>query len=162
MGGVGSEAHGGEGNDSVKVNTGAIGYGGAGNDGLLLEDGSTAVGGDCDDLFRLFGSYYDENGPASITGGEGADTITAHIRDLYGATETVFHEISDFDPSEDVLQVDSFNGALVDNLEIAQNPDDGVTDVRINYAANGDSGPGTAIIRLSGIHDTTEDQIVIV
>lgn len=162
VGGVGSEAYGGEGNDSVNVDTGAIGYGGAGNDNLQLSDGSTAVGGDGDDLFRLFGSYNDEDGPASITGGAGADTITAHVRDPYGATEAVFLEIADFDPNEDVLQVDSFNGALVDNLEIAQNPDDGVTDVRITYAANGNSVPGTAIIRLSGIHDITEDQIVIV
>ncbi|WP_299747278.1 hypothetical protein [uncultured Tateyamaria sp.] len=162
VGGIGSEAFGGLGNDSLNVDTGATGYGGAGNDTLQLAEGSTAFGGEGDDLFTLVSSYNDEDGPATITGGEGADTISARVRDPYGAPEAVFLQVTDFDPSEDLLQIGSFNGATVDNVEVVQNLEDGVTDVRLTYAPNGTLDPGTAIIRINGISDITTDQIVIV
>ncbi|WP_299043416.1 hypothetical protein [uncultured Tateyamaria sp.] len=164
IGGAGSEAFGGAGDDflSTTGNAGAVAYGDAGNDTLQLSAGSAGFGGEGDDLFNLYSFYDDEDGPTTITGGAGADTINAQVRNAFGTPEAIYAEITDFDTTEDVLQVGSFSGVGITNIDIEQNADAGVTDIRISYVDTGNTGPGTAIIRIDGLSDITEDQIIIV
>lgn len=162
IGGEGSEAFGGEGADFIGVSAGALGDGGAGDDRLQVEEGGTGIGGAGEDLFTVWNLYDDEDGPATVTGGEGADTINALVRNAFGTPESLYLEITDFDTTEDVLQIGSFNGADITNIDIVQNPDDNVTDIRVSYAAPSNLEPGTAIIRIDGLSDITEDQIVII
>ncbi|APX12258.1 calcium-binding protein [Tateyamaria omphalii] len=78
IGGVGSQASGGDGNDFVSVGTGGLGNGDAGDDTLQISDGATGLGGSGDDLFNVW-NFHDEP-TATVTGGEGADTVSALVR----------------------------------------------------------------------------------
>ncbi|MFY0679752.1 MAG: hypothetical protein JXR13_04170 [Thalassovita sp.] len=161
--GAGSEAHGGSGDDFVGVNNSAVGYGGEGDDRLQLDSGTTGYGGAGDDLFTVWNQFRDEDGPAIVTGGEGADTIDARVWNAFrGEADDIYLRVTDFDPAEDVLQVGVFQTANeVDNIELVEAEDGSYTDVRVNYTALWSLPPGTAVIRLEGAIGMTADQIVI-
>ncbi|WP_299151999.1 hypothetical protein [uncultured Tateyamaria sp.] len=159
--GEGSEAFGGEGADFIGANAGTLGDGGFGNDTLQLDPGGTGIGGAGDDMINVMGFYDDEDGPATVTGGEGEDTISALVRGGFGAPEYVYLEIADFDTDEDILQIGSFGDGAVTNIDIVQNPGDNVTDVRVSFAPTSNIERGMAIIRINGLSDITEDQIIL-
>lgn len=162
--GIGSEAHGGAGDDFVAVNNGATGHGDAGDDTLQVEAGGTAFGGDGDDLFTVWNQFRDGDGAPVITGGEGEDTIDARVWNAGGGEADDFYlRMTDFDPAEDVLQVGTFQtGNAVDDVELIEAPDGSHTDVRITFTPqSGGSVPGIAVIRLEGTTGMTADQVVI-
>ncbi|KIC50341.1 calcium-binding protein [Tateyamaria sp. ANG-S1] len=161
IGGAGSEAYGDDGDDFVSVDTGALGSGGAGNDRLNISAGATGLGGAGDDEITVFDFFNNEDGPATVTGGEGADTIEALIRNPFGDTEVLFFQITDFDPSEDVLQISSFNGAEVEDIEIVEDPGGAFTDVRVTFPPLNGVETGITVVRLEGTPGITEDQIVL-
>lgn len=51
--GDGSQAHGGTGNDYIRLRNGAVGYVGEGNDRLFVDAGTSAFGGDGDDMLTI-------------------------------------------------------------------------------------------------------------
>ena len=161
IGGVGSQAFGGAGNDVLSVNAGATGFGGMGNDTLQIGEGGIGGGGEGDDLFNVYNFYDDEEGPSTITGGAGADTINVQARNVFGASEAPYLSITDFDPSEDVLQIGSFGNETVTNLEIVEDENGAFTDIRVTYSAPSGLAPGTAVIRLDGTTGITEADIVL-
>lgn len=161
IGGAGSEAFGGAGDDFLSVEAGATGFGDAGNDTLQMGEGGAGFGGGGDDLFTVFNFFGDEDGAASITGGAGADTIDVQARNVYGDVDAPYLHITDFDPGEDVLQIGSFDGERVTDLEIVEDANGAFTDIRVTYSAPGGLVPGTAVIRLDGTPGITEAGIVL-
>jgi hypothetical protein len=161
--GMGAVARGGGGADFVSVNNGAAGFGGTGDDHLSVDSGSTGVGGAGDDLFTVWNFFRDDDGAATLTGGAGADTFDAQVRNAYrGEADDIYMRITDFDPDEDVLQVGVFsshNG--VKSIEIVEAEDGSYTDVMVKYKAYQGIKGGLAVIRLDGTPGITSDQIVI-
>lgn len=161
--GIGAVARGGGGADFVSVNNGAKGYGGTGDDHLSVDSGSTGVGGAGDDLFTVWNFFRDEDGAATVTGGEGADTFDAQVRNAYrGETDDIYMRITDFNPDEDVLQVGVFSSHnAVKSIDIVEAEDGTYTDVMVKYKAYQGIKGGVAVIRLDGTPGITPDQIVI-
>ena len=162
--GTESRAFGGAGNDFVGVDNGAIGHGGNGEDHLQVKSGSVAFGGAGDDLFTVWNQFRDPDGPATVTGGEGADTIDARVWNAGGGeADQIYLHMTDFDPAEDVLQVGVFQtqDSRVVDIEIIESPDGSGTDVRVEYSPRFGNEPGIAVIRLEGTTGLSEDQIII-
>ncbi len=162
IGGVGSQASGGDGNDFLSVETGALGNGDAGNDILQIADGATGLGGAGDDRFNVW-NFHDE-ATATVTGGEGADTVSALVRGARdGEADEIYLNITDFDPAEDILQIGTFQtDNSVDDIEIVEAADGSFTDVRVTFTAASGQTPGIAVIRLDGTPGITPSDIVIV
>ncbi|MBY5931645.1 hypothetical protein KUV51_01435 [Tateyamaria omphalii] len=164
--GDGSEAHGGDGDDFVGVDTAAAsGFGGAGNDTLQLDSGAFGDGGTGDDLFTVWNQFRDEDGPATVTTGDGEDTISAMVwNPLNGRAEDVYLSVTDFDPAEDVLMVGVFQtqDVAVDEVDIVEASDGSFTDVEVTYTPRSGQDPGIAVIRLVGTTGMTADQVMIV
>ncbi|MCI5038641.1 MAG: hypothetical protein MRY81_03065, partial [Donghicola eburneus] len=161
--GTGAVARGGGGADFVGVNSGAIGYGGTGDDRLSVGSGSTGVGGAGDDLFTVWNFFHAENGAATVTGGDGADTFDVRVRNPYrGEADDIYMRITDFDPDEDVLQVGEYSSNnAVKSINIVEAEDGSYTDVMVQYKAYQGIKGGIAVIRLDGTPGLTPDQIVI-
>ena len=91
------------------------------------------------------------------------DTFDARVwnaRD--GEADNIYMTITDFDPTEDVLQVGVFQtGNNVDSIEIVEADDGSYSDVRVTYTPQDGLDPGIAVIRLEGTTGVTADQIVI-
>jgi len=164
LNGTGTEGFGGVGDDFLSIGAEATGYGGQGNDHLQIYSGGTGFGGDGDDLLVTSAFLNDDDGTVIATGGAGADTFQADIRSPFnGEPDTPYMRITDFDADEDVLQM-SASGFMVelDTIEILTAQDGSHTDLRLTYAsASSGFAPGTAVIRLDGVTEFTEDQIVI-
>jgi Ca2+-binding RTX toxin-like protein len=161
--GTASEAHGGIGDDFIGVENDALGFGGDGNDTLQLSSGATGSGGDGDDLITVWNRLGDEDGPATATGGAGSDTFDVLVRNaLNGEADDIFLHITDFDVTEDVLQVDAWElSSEVSDVEIIEADDGTYTDVRVTFTGIPALGPGIAIIRLDGTPGITADNVVI-
>lgn len=161
--GDGSQGYGGEGDDFIALVDGTTGYGDEGNDMLQVDSGATAYGGDGDDFFKVWNQFRNDDGPTVVTGGAGADTFDARVwnaRD--GEADNIYMTITDFDPTEDVLQVGVFQtGNNVDSIEIVEADDGSYSDVRVTYTPQDGLDPGIAVIRLEGTTGVTADQIVI-
>ncbi|MEX0371349.1 MAG: calcium-binding protein [Tateyamaria sp.] len=164
VGGIGSQAFGGLGDDFVSVDTGAVGYGDAGNDSLQLESGSAGIGGDGNDIFTVWNQFRDDAGPATVTGGAGADTIDARVWNaLNGEADDIYLTVTDFDPAEDALMVGVFqtSGVEVDSVDVVEASDGSYTDVQVTFSNDRGVDPAIATIRLDGATGVTADQIVI-
>ncbi|WP_299368908.1 hypothetical protein [uncultured Tateyamaria sp.] len=162
--GEGSRAFGGAGDDFIGVNAGAAAFGEAGNDHLQVESGATAEGGAGDDLFTVWNQFRDEDGPATVTGGDGADTFDARVWNaVNGTADDIYMEVTDFDPAEDVLAVGVFQttGVEVDTVVVSEAADGSFSDVTVTYTARAGQDPGIAVIRLSGTTGMTADQVVV-
>ena len=105
---------GGEGNDWISASSGNDYVDGGAGDDLLKggKDNDTILGGEGDDTIR------GENGDDLLVGGTGADEFTGG----YGAdtfrldtlTEDAGDVITDFDPLNDLIELDGFDGEAVD------------------------------------------------
>ena len=105
---------GGEGNDWISASSGNDYVDGGAGDDLLKggKDNDTILGGEGDDTIR------GENGDDLLIGGTGADEFTGG----YGAdtfrldtlTEDAGDVITDFDPLNDLIELDGFDGEAVD------------------------------------------------
>lgn len=164
--GAGSEAYGGVGDDFVGLSDFATGYGGDGDDHLQAKAGTTADGGAGNDLITVWDFFDNEDGPAVVTSGEGADTIDVLVRNPGGGdADNHFLHVTDFDPIEDILQIGAWNGNdSVDGVEIVEAGNGSHTDLRVTFSnTSGAYGglDGTTIIRLEGISGITTDHFVI-
>jgi Ca2+-binding RTX toxin-like protein len=161
--GAESQAYGGAGDDFIGVDNGAAGYGGAGDDRIQLDAGTTGNGGAGDDLFTVWNQFRDNDGPAVVTTGEGADTIDARVWNaVNGEADDIYLRVTDFDTAEDVLQVGVFQtGNEVDDVEIVEAEDGSHTDIRVTYTALAGLDPGVAVIRLEGTTGVTAGNLVI-
>ncbi|SMX25968.1 Hemolysin, chromosomal [Pelagimonas phthalicica] len=177
------EIHGGEGNDRIYgsgpsgeifgdagddflgIANGVTGHGGEGNDHLQIRSGGVGDAGAGDDLITTYNFLNDEDGAATVTGGEGADTVRISVRNPYGEGEIEFMTITDFDPAEDILEVSSpaQTSYVLDDVAIVEAADGSYSDVLLNYAPRiGDSPEtATAVVRLTGVSGMTADQIVV-
>lgn len=162
--GAESQGFGGDGADYVTARQGATIYGGQGDDLLELDSGSTAYGGDGDDLFTFWNYFNYEHGSAVVTGGAGADTFDVRLDNASERVGNVVNmTITDFDPTEDVLQIGATqSGNQLDDIEISEAADGSYTDVRVNYIASGGNPPEATIVRLEGTTGFTADQIVVI
>ncbi|MEL6618531.1 MAG: hypothetical protein AAFP16_06625 [Pseudomonadota bacterium] len=162
-GGIGAEAYGGAGDDFVAARGGATAFGGDGNDQVQVDPGSYADGGAGDDLIQVWNFHRDDDGPATVTGGEGADTIDVQqVRSPHtGEADDIYLRITDFDMAEDVLQVGAWSPeSTVNGVEFVEAPDGSCTDVHVTYA-HSTLNPGIVVIRLDGVTGMTADQIVV-
>ncbi|MCZ4352469.1 hypothetical protein O4H61_08065 [Roseovarius aestuarii] len=161
--GAETQAYGGQGDDFVALNNGATGYGGGGDDTLQMDAGTVGFGGNGDDTFTVWNQFRDEAGPAIITGGAGNDLIDARVwNPLRGEADDIYLRVTDFDPSEDVLQIGAFQTDVeVDQVQLEEAGDGSYTDVRITYTSLHGLPPGLAVIRLDGTTGMTADQIAI-
>lgn len=163
--GAESRGFGGAGNDSLVMYNGATGYGGNGDDRLQVNSGTTGFGDAGDDLFAVWNLLGNADGAATVTGGEGADTIDVRPLNAGGGEGDEIHlHMTDFDPAEDILQVGVFQtqSTSVVDIEIIESPDGSGTEVRVEYAPRLDTEPGITVIRLEGTTGLSEDQIVVV
>ncbi|MEL7116891.1 MAG: hypothetical protein AAGP08_15150, partial [Pseudomonadota bacterium] len=164
--GTNKEAFGGVGNDSIETYGGGLGLGGEGDDTMRLDPGSEANGEGGDDVLSVYNSSSDDD-PASLTGGDGADTIEADILSFGGLGEGVFAVVGDFDPTEDVLVVgsdgigDTEGPAQIDTVTLIEASDSSFTDVQLDYTWILTGEPGSAVVRLLGVTGLTPDQIVL-
>jgi Ca2+-binding RTX toxin-like protein len=105
---------GGEGNDWISASSGNDYVDGGAGDDLLKggKDNDTILGGEGDDTIR------GENGDDLLIGGTGADEFTggdgADTFRLDTLTEDAGDVITDFDPLNDVIELDGFDGESVD------------------------------------------------
>ncbi len=105
---------GGEGNDWISASSGDDYVDGGAGDDLLKggKDNDTILGGEGDDTIR------GENGDDLLIGGTGADEFTggdgADTFRLDTLTEDAGDVITDFDPLNDVIELDGFDGESVD------------------------------------------------
>ena len=105
---------GGEGNDWISASSGNDYVDGGAGDDLLKggKDNDTILGGEGDDTIR------GENGDDLLIGGTGADEFTggdgADIFRLDTLTEDAGDVITDFDPLNDLIELDGFDGEAVD------------------------------------------------
>lgn len=159
----GSENSGGAGDDFIGVGAGVSGFGGTGNDHLQVESGGLASGGDGDDLITVWNQFRDEDGPAIVSGGDGADTFDARVRNAFdGEADDIYLRITDFDVDEDVLQVGLFDpGNDVSGVEVIEAADGAHTDVRVTHSGRNGLDGGIAVIRLDGTPGITPDHVVI-
>ena len=163
--GEGSEAYGGADNDFLSVSGGAVAFGEDGNDTMQMSAGGTADGGAGDDTFVVTEFLHRDSSSSSaivVTGGAGADTFEATVRNAYNG-EADFMRITDFDPTEDLLQVDSYgSGNTVSNIDIVEASDGSYSEVRVTFD-DPSSGldPGIAVIRLDGVTGMTADQVIV-
>lgn len=158
--GDGSQSYGGQGNDTLTLIAGAVGHGGDGNDSIRVIGGTTAFGDDSDDLFIVPYTRYEEDGPAVLTGGAGADTF--EIYEGNSGIDDISAIITDFDLDEDVLQATRhWSHTQVDHIEIFEADDGSYTDVRAIYTGGDHIGQIASVIRLQGITGITADQIVM-
>ncbi|SEK39214.1 hypothetical protein SAMN05421666_1597 [Roseovarius nanhaiticus] len=162
--GAGSEAFGGSGNDFIGTSNGAAGFGGAGDDRMQVDSGTRADGGAGNDVFTVWNQFRDPDGPATVTTGDGADTINALVRNAArGEADDIYLRVTDFDPAEDLLEVGSFQtGNRVDDVEINEAADGSHTDIRVSYTALSGLPPGIAVIRLEGTTGVSAANIAIV
>ncbi|WP_281967511.1 calcium-binding protein [Roseovarius nanhaiticus] len=162
--GAESEAFGGSGNDFIGTSNGAAGFGGAGDDRMQVDSGTRADGGAGNDVFTVWNQFRDPDGPATVTTGDGADTINALVRNAArGEADDIYLRVTDFDPAEDLLEVGSFQtGNRVDDVEINEAADGSHTDIRVSYTALSGLPPGIAVIRLEGTTGVSSANIAIV
>ena len=105
---------GGEGNDWISASSGNDYVDGGAGDDLLKggKDNDTILGGEGDDTIR------GENGDDLLIGGTGADVFTggdgADTFRLDTLTEDAGDVITDFDPLNDLIELDGFDGEAVD------------------------------------------------
>lgn len=105
---------GGEGNDWISASSGNDYVDGGAGDDLLKggKDDDTILGGEGDDTIR------GENGDDLLIGGTGADEFTggdgADTFRLDTLTEDAGDVITDFDPLNDLIELDGFEGEAVD------------------------------------------------
>lgn len=105
---------GGEGNDWISASSGNDYVDGGAGDDLLKggKDNDTILGGEGDDTIR------GENGDDLLIGGTGADEFTggdgADTFRLDTLTEDAGDVITDFDPLNDVIELDGFDGESAD------------------------------------------------
>ena len=105
---------GGEGNDWISASSGNDYVDGGAGDDLLKggKDNDTILGGEGDDTIR------GENGDDLLIGGTGADEFTggdgADTFRLDTLTEDAGDVITDFDPLNDLIELDGFDGEAVD------------------------------------------------
>ncbi|MCV2888700.1 calcium-binding protein [Ruegeria aquimaris] len=160
--GVNATGYGGEGDDFLSVENGARGHGGVGNDHLQLSAGSMVFGEDGDDLFTM---YEFQNAPESAvaTGGDGADTYSLAIRGANAPDPESYLRITDFDPSEDALEVELWNrdSETIDSVTLSEASDGSHTDVLVNVSSIYAQSPGSVIIRLDGVTGMSPDAVVI-
>ncbi|MEP1765283.1 MAG: hypothetical protein ABJJ53_01320 [Sulfitobacter sp.] len=156
-------AFGGEGDDTLDVYGSGIAHGDAGDDRIYVDGGAQAFGGAGDDHLTVYNGLEEGEEPATLTGGEGRDTFEASVANFGDQDEGVFAIITDFDPDEDVLILNTpeFGRADLQNVTLVPDEDGGFMDVHIDYTWEVNGGQGTAVVRLAGITDLTLDQIDI-
>ena len=161
--GVDAVAHGGVGDDFVAAANGATAKGGAGNDTVQLTGGTTGYGGSGDDTFTYWEFLWNDTGPATIVTGNGSDTIDVKVRTaVHGEPDDIYLRVMDFDPEQDVLQIEGWSSyADVEDIEVEEAADGSYSDVRVTFESVGNSEPGVAVIRLEGTTGLSADQIVI-
>ncbi|GGX53754.1 hypothetical protein GCM10007385_22420 [Tateyamaria omphalii] len=164
---------GGVGDDRLFIGANATGLGGDGNDQLTVSIDGVADGGMGDDTL-ISRSYSDEiaaeDGISTLTGGEGFDTFEIYLSDFEEETIRDVIRITDFDPDEDVIVLDNSETGdgftfgsygFFDGIEIVPSDDGSYTEVRVTL----DNGPfiddTVSVIRLDGVPNLTEDQIII-
>lgn len=165
LNGSGTTGDGGAGDDRVNVGAGAVGFGGLGSDTLGVDRGGEADGGSGDDLFQVWDFLNSDDGPAVLTGGAGADVFDALVRNPFGDASAVpFMQITDFDPSEDVLQVGSWSSDYpIVSIDIEEDASGAFTDVRLTFdTSNQGLEAGIGLIRLDGVTGLTPADIVLV
>lgn len=160
--GVNTTGYGGEGDDFLSVENGAMGYGGDGNDHLQLSAGSTVFGEDGDDLFTM-NEFQNAPDSAVATGGDGADTYRLAIRGANAPDPEPYLRITDFDPSEDALEVALWNrdSETIESVTLSEASDGSHTDVLVNVSNIYGQPPASVIIRLDGVTGMSPDAVVI-
>ncbi|WP_369835059.1 hypothetical protein [Donghicola sp. XS_ASV15] len=143
--------------------TGASGYGGQGNDTLHVSAGAAAYGGAGDDVIKMTEFYNTDDGPAVATGGSGADFYDIEVRNAFGDdVDDTYLEITDFDVTEDVLQIGAYQSDnLVENIETLEASDGSFTDVRVYYRDYQGLDGAMAVIRLHGVTDFSANQVLV-
>ncbi len=161
--GEGTVAYGEAGADSLNIETGATGFGGQGNDTLSIRADAVAYGGAGDDVIKMTEFYHNDDGPAVATGGAGADFYDIEVRNAFNEDSgEVYLEITDFDVTEDVLQVSSYQtGNGVKGVETVEATDGSYTDVLVSYKNYQGLKGAVAVIRLHGVTDFSADQVLV-
>jgi Ca2+-binding RTX toxin-like protein len=152
-------------------------FGGDGDDhlSLVLGDGGISIdGGAGDDVITLQtpagGSEYDNFYGGTITTGTGADFVTIAASPAYSTTEegetylgnySPFVDITDFDPTEDMLgvEVTETPGRELHHIEVLQNDDS--TDVVLFFNTPNPDYLQEETISLRGTTGLTVDDIFV-
>ena len=161
--GSGAVGFGDAGDDVVRASSGATGYGGDGNDSLVVSGDSVVFGDAGDDtISNDANSRIVAEDIPTATGGTGADTYDLRVGSRVQAENYQLLRITDFDMSEDVLQIGG-NSSDTNVLSVTVNEaaDGSHTDVDVLYRPNPTAPTVIATIRLDGVTGLTEDQIVL-
>lgn len=163
--GEGSSALGDEGDDYIYAGQGGFADGGAGDDTLSINDFGTLQGGTGNDLFQIASSLNEPEGPSVVTTGEGEDTIQVRFQNSsYDETDEVYLTVTDFDPSEDVLQIEPYNEFTfneVGGIDLVEAQGGTHTDVLVTFNRADGGTPETLVIRLDGTTGLTADSVVV-
>ena len=158
-----SEGYARNGEDFVLFGNGATGFGSAGDDQFWVDAGGHGLGGTRDDFFRSTEYFRNTDGPIIVTTGEGQDTVSAEIRNVFnGEAEDVYLRVTDFDVTEDMLWIGDFSSPNdVDSFDIRDAPDSSSTDIVVPYTGAGGLIGGIAIIRLESTTGVTDANILV-
>lgn len=157
-----TQAHGGPGDDEIDLFGGAQGLGGDGDDRITLVDGAGLASGDAGDDTLVASAGTATPGAALMTGGDGADIFVLSPTDPSDAPASGGVTITDFDPTEDILQVENAEAILDVRITSDANADRVVVEVDVEAPGN-DAGvrSETLTFVLTGSPAVTEDHIVL-
>lgn len=152
---------GGLGDDVLHLQDGAEGLGGDGSDVITVhQGGGTGFGGDGDDrLVAALGPT--QGGDVVFTGGAGADTFALAATDPADSPGQGEVVVTDFDPAEDLLQIENADAILDIRILVAAGSE---TRVEIDIAAPDEAGAPrdeTLRFRLAGTPAITEAHVVL-